>query len=119
MIDKEFLKALTEVPAVGTACGPCIGLLTQRFGDGYAKTFVPDGFCLFQKAGAVLSDLKVIFVAHMDEVGGCIYGARPHRQSGGYNARFWGNTPDIFANANLQAFDYLAEEDERFLYGAR
>jgi putative aminopeptidase FrvX len=114
MIDQEFLKALTETPSVGTACGPCISLLTPRFGNGYAKTLVPDGFCLFQKAGAALSDLKVVFVAHMDEVGGCIYGARPHRQSGGYNARFWGNTPDVFANARLQAFDYLAEEDDTF-----
>ena len=114
MLDHDFLKALTEVPSVGTACGPCISLLTQRFGDGYARTVVPDGFCLFQQAGARVEDLRVVFVAHMDEIGGCIYGARPHRHSGGYAARFWGNTPDIFANARLQAFDYLAETGDTF-----
>ena len=113
MIDHDFLKALTEVPAVGTACGPCITLLAERFGAGYAQTLVPDGFCLFQKADAQLSDLQVIFIAHMDEIGGCIYGARPETQ-GGYNARVWGNKPHIFANARLQAFDYLAESADTF-----
>lgn len=114
MLDLDFLKTLTEVPSVGTACGPCVTLLTQRFGTDYTRTLVPDGFCLFQRAGASVADLKVIFVAHMDEIGGCIYGARAHKQSGGYAARFWGNTPDIFANARLQAFDYLAETDDTF-----
>ena len=134
MLDFDFLKALTEVPSVGTACGPCISLLTERFGSSYTRTIVPDGFCLFQKAGAALADLKVIFIAHMDEVGGCVYGARPMAsvksegmesegqagreeqkdQDASYNARFWGNTPDIFANARLQAFDYLADAADTF-----
>ena len=114
MIDHDFLKALTEVPSVGTACGPCISLLAERFGAGYAQTLVPDGFCLFQKAEAQLSDLQVIFIAHMDEIGGCIYGARTEAQGSGYNARFWGNKPHIFADARLQAFDYLAETSDTF-----
>lgn len=120
MADTVFLKALTEVPSVGTACKPVLNLLTERFGDGYQKTFVPDGFCLFQKQGGVPSDLRVVFIAHVDEVGGCVYG--PHggavfRGAGhgelgadGYFARIWGNTPDIFDNARLQAFDWLAED---------
>ena len=114
MIDQDFLKALTEVPSVGTACGPCISLLAERFGADYTQTFVPDGFCLFQKAGANLSDLQVVFVAHMDEVGGCIYGVRPEAEGGGYNARFWGNKAHIFADTRLQAFDYLATSGETF-----
>ncbi len=114
MIDLEFLKALTEVPSVGTACGPCVSLLAERFGTGYAQTLVPDGFCLFQKTGASVSDLQVVFVAHMDEVGGCIYGIRAEAHGGGYNARFWGNRPQIFADAKLQAFDYLAETTDTF-----
>lgn len=109
MLDLEFLKALTEVPSVGTACGPCVTLLTAHFGSGYTRTYVPDGFVLFQKAGAALSDLKVVFVAHMDEVGGCVYGARTPEEGGGFNARVWGNTPEIFAEARLQGFDYLTE----------
>jgi putative aminopeptidase FrvX len=83
--------------------------MTRRFGDGYARTLVPDGFCLFQKAGAELDALRVVFIAHVDEVGGCVYG--PYEQ-GGYLTRCWGNTPSTFQNATLQAFDYLAEEPE-------
>jgi putative aminopeptidase FrvX len=110
VIDVAFLTALTEVPSVGTACGPALRLLAQRFGDGYARTLAPDGFCLFQKAGAGPGSLRVVFVAHLDEIGGCVYGPRPEAEGGGYNARFWGNAPEIFAGATLQAFDYLAED---------
>lgn len=109
MVDTAFLKRLTEVPSVGTACAPMMNLLAERFGAGYARTSVPDGFCLFQKAGADPEALRVLFVAHVDEIGGCVYGPRMEAE-GGYNARCWGNQPEIFANATLQGFDYLAED---------
>jgi putative aminopeptidase FrvX len=112
VIDLEFLKTLTEVPSVGTACGPTIRLLTERFGTDFTRTVVPDGFCLFQPAGATPDALRVIFVAHMDEIGGCVYGPRPEAQGGGYLARVWGNRPGIFAYSSLQAFDYLTESAE-------
>lgn len=109
MIDTDFLKALTEVPAIGTACGPALRALTRWFGAGYTRTFVPDGFCLFQKAGSTPEALRAVFVAHVDEVGGCVYG--PYAEAeGGYQTRFWGNRADIFAAATLQAFDYLEED---------
>ena len=107
LVDRAFLKALTEIPSVGTACGPMVNLLTKRFGSGYSRTYVPDGFCFFQKNGSTLDDLEAVFVGHLDEVGGCVYGARPE---GGYSARFWGTTPEVFAHAELQAMDYLAED---------
>ncbi len=110
MIDLEFLKVLTEIPAVGTACGPTIKLLTERFGAGFTRTVVPDGFCLFQPAGAALEALRVVLVAHMDEIGGCVYGPRPAAQGGGFQARVWGNRPGIYAYSTLQGFDYLTEE---------
>ncbi len=107
-LDMAFLKPLTEAPSVGTACGPVVNLLTERFGTDYTRTLVPDAFCLFQKAGARPEQLKAVFIAHMDEVGGCVYG--PHPAGGqGFQARFWGNKPEIFANARLQGMDYLAE----------
>lgn len=107
MIDIDFLKALTETPSVGTACGPMWKVLAERFGEAYSRMFVQDGFCLFQKAGYTPGALRVVFVAHVDEIGGCVYGPRAE---GGYNARCWGNKPEIFADARLQAFDYLAED---------
>ncbi|HLV79630.1 MAG TPA: hypothetical protein VKT32_05085 [Chthonomonadaceae bacterium] len=110
MVDTAFLKALTEVPSVGTACGPVLNLLARRFGEGYTRTLVPDGFCLFQKAGAGPEALRVVLVAHVDEIGGCVYGPRSEWEGGGFQARCWGNRPPIFAEAALQGFDYLAEE---------
>ena len=111
-IDKDYLKRLTETPSVGTACGPVVSLLTEFFGDGYARTLVQDGFCLFQKAGAKPDKLKAVFVAHMDEIGGCIYGRLPESKSR-YRARFWGTAdPKLYARARLQAMDYLETSAE-------
>lgn len=109
MIDRDFLKAWTEVPSIGTACLPAMRMLAERFGSGYTHTFASDGFCLFQKAGAGPEALKVVFVAHVDEVGGCVYG--PYGDTS-FLTRVWGNGPEIFANAELQAFDYLAESGD-------
>lgn len=111
-MNTAFLKEFTEVPSVGTACGPVLNLLTAHFGDDYARHFVSDGFCYFAKKPGrfgTLAPPKVVFVAHVDEIGGCVYGPRAE---GGFHCRHWGNTPDIFANATLQAFDYLAESTE-------
>ena len=105
MIDIEFLKQLTEVPSVGTACGPVLNLLAHRFGDGYSRIDAADGFCLFHKVGAKVAEVTTLFVAHVDEIGGCVYGPRTE---GGFHARYWGNRPGIFAYADLQGFDYLA-----------
>ena len=105
--DLEFLKQMSEVVSVGTACGPGINLLKSRFGDGYDSTLVSDGFCLFQKKGGGPGRLKAVFVAHIDEIGGVVYGPEP---SGGFTTRVWGNRPAIFADARLQGFDYLAQD---------
>jgi putative aminopeptidase FrvX len=107
MIDNAFLTTLTETPSVGTACLPVLNLLASRFGDGYTRTFAPDGFCLFQKSSGQPEDLRAVFIAHVDEIGGCLYGKRP---DGGYDARFWGADPLLFVDSPLQAFDYLAED---------
>lgn len=78
---------------------------------GFKATLVQDGFCLFQKEGATPRELRTVLVAHMDEIGGVSYG--PH-EGGWLNARFWGNTPDVFLNAKLQGFDYLSESQDTF-----
>jgi len=70
---------------------------------------VPDGFCLFQLSGAAPQALRVLFVAHLDEIGGCVYGPRDE-PPGSYDARWWGAEPEAFAAANLQAFDVLATD---------
>jgi putative aminopeptidase FrvX len=108
----DFLKVLTETPSVGTACGPMVYLLTQWFGEDYSRTLAEDAFCLFQKAGYAPEELQAVFIAHLDEIGGCIYGKRLDTEGGGFDSRVWGNRPQIFRQATLQAFDYLAQTSE-------
>lgn len=132
----DFLKALTETPSVGTACGPMVNLLTQWFGESFSRTLVEDAFCLFLKDGYAPEELQAVFIAHLDEIGGCVYGRRPDTEGGGFDSRVWGNHPQIFRQAQLQAFDYLAqtgdeaypvqseivtegEDDRLILYGER
>jgi hypothetical protein len=104
MIDHEFLRSATEVPSVGTACLPVLNVYAARLGPGFTCTFVADGFCLFQKHGRDATQLKAVLVAHVDEVGGVAYGPS---ESGGFITRTWGCDPQVFANAELQAYDYL------------
>ena len=106
MIDLDFLKELTESPSVGTACGPVLNLLINRFGSEYNHISASDGYCLFHRADAAISDVTTLFVAHVDEIGGCVFGPN---EDGGFRARYWGNCPEIFADATLQGFDYLAD----------
>ncbi len=109
-MDLDFLKALTEAPSVATACGPVVRLLTRWFGDRYSRTLVPDAFCLFQKGSGQPGDLRIVFVAHLDEIGGCVHGSRDPAAGGGFYARYWGNAAEVFAQAALQAFDYNADD---------
>ena len=109
MVDRDFIKALTEAPSVGTACGPVLTVLSSWFGAAYARTLVPDGFCLFQKAGASPADLRAALISHVDEVGGCALGLRPIEAGGGCYTRHWGIRASVFTSSRLQAFDYLAD----------
>lgn len=108
MIDHDFLKAFTEVPSVGTACNPVLNLLTARLGSAWSRRWVSDGYALYQRRIGRLEDLKVIFITHVDEVGGIVFGG--HGES--FVTRCIGNTPQVFAEAHLQGFDYLAESGE-------
>lgn len=110
MLDLPFLKALTEAPAVGTACGPVVNLLTERFGPAWSRTLFPDAFCLFQKSSVAPEQLRAVLVAHMDEIGGVALGPGP--LPSWFNTRVWGNDPAVFAAAELQAMDYLAQSGE-------
>lgn len=107
-IDRAFLKALTETPSVGTACGPVVALLHRYFGETFSRTVVSDGFALYQPENAGPEKLRTVLVAHMDEIGGVAYG---ERGDGSFAARFWGTSdPALYVNAELQAWDYLSSD---------
>ncbi len=111
MIDHDYLKLLTETPSVGTACKPIENLVSERFGARFSRISVEDGFSLFHRADGRPQDLEAVYIAHADEIGGAVYEERTERR-GGYNTRVWGNTPSVFAEAKLQAYDWLSEDGE-------
>jgi len=104
MVSQELLTLATEVPSVGTACLPILNIFAEHLGPGFTCTYVPDGFCLFQKHGRDATQLKAVLVAHVDEIGGVTYG---RTESGGFLTRVWGADASLFNAARLQAYDYL------------
>jgi len=98
------LKALSEVPSVATACGPVTGVL-RRLLPGYDFLDVPDGFFLAYPTGSALEELRVLYVTHVDEIGGWVL---MPEGDGRFGAWLIGNRPEAFAGTPLQAFRYDA-----------
>jgi hypothetical protein len=98
----DELKALSEVPSVATACGPVTGVL-RRLLPGYAFLEVPDGFFLAYPTGTALAELRVLYVTHVDEIGGWVLMLEG---DGRFGAWLIGNRPEAFAGTPLQAFRY-------------
>jgi putative aminopeptidase FrvX len=107
-MDHDFLKELTEAPSVATACGPVLSVLRRRL-DGWDERHEPDGYSLFTLGLTGLKGVKMLLVAHVDEIGGCAYG--PHAE-GGYHTRIWGAAAATYAQAQMQGFDWLAQSAE-------
>jgi putative aminopeptidase FrvX len=105
----DFLQQLSDLPGVGTACGCILEAMQRRFGSAWTLHHVQDGFGLFHRADFSPSSLRVVLVAHLDEIGGVAYGPRP---DGTFNSRCWGAEPSLFAAAQLQQFDWLATGPE-------
>ena len=105
-----FLKAMTEAPAVGTACNPVLKVLDAHFGEGYERYFASDAFCIYWRKDTRVEDIEAVFIAHLDEVGGNVLSEQA-KDSGAFLTSVWGNLPTIY-KGELQAFDYLAETGE-------
>lgn len=102
----EELKALSEAPGVATACGPVTGVL-RRLLPGFAFREVPDGFFFAFPEGARLSELRLLYVTHVDEIGGWVLFSD---ESGRYATWLIGNRPEAFVGRELQAFRYDARD---------
>jgi putative aminopeptidase FrvX len=102
----DALKALTEAPGVATACGPVTTVL-RRLLPGYTFREVPDGFFLAHPAGTRLADLRLLYVTHVDEVGGWVLFPD---EEGRFETGLIGNRPEAFAGHALQAFRYDARD---------
>ncbi|MBN1412611.1 MAG: hypothetical protein JW969_17310 [Spirochaetales bacterium] len=105
MTDMDFLKQITEVPSVGTACLPIIRIIENRLFKTHSSRIVEDGFCLFIGKGSSLSRIKILIVCHLDEIGGYV---TAHMGGDKFGTEYWGNTADVFLNTRLAGFDYLS-----------
>lgn len=102
----DELKALSEAPSVATACGPVTAVL-RRLLPGYRFHEVPDGFFLAVPEGTRWEDLRLLFVTHVDEIGGWVLFPD---EEGRHGAGLIGNRPEAFAGHALQAFRYDARD---------
>jgi putative aminopeptidase FrvX len=107
MIDLEFLKTITEVPSVGTACFPVLRHFESRLAGEYSSLIVPDGFCFLHKKGADPAKIRTVFVSHVDEIGGIVTGSPA---PGIFSTEFWGNTAAAFIGKPLIGYDYLSQD---------
>jgi putative aminopeptidase FrvX len=102
MIDWEELGRLSELPSVATACGPVVEYLRSLL-TGWAFVEQTDGFLFAHPAETALDKIRLLFVTHVDEIGGWVLFPRPE---GAFETLRIGNRPEAFAGKELQAFRY-------------
>jgi putative aminopeptidase FrvX len=102
----EELCLLSELPGVATACGPVTTYLRASLPD-FHFTEVRDGFLFARPADSALEDVRLLFVTHVDEVGGLVLSPR---EEGGWDTLLIGYRPEDFAGPELQAFRYDATD---------
>lgn len=107
VMDTAAPRAWCELPSVGTACGPAAAFARARLA-GWQIVEVTDGGLIATAPGADATRVRLLFVVHVDEIGGMI-GQPLGRDS--YAIRSWGAPPRVFAGP-LQAIRYDAEAPE-------
>src|SRR5438874_1215521 len=103
-MDTAALRAWCELPSVATACGPAAAFVRACL-PGWSLVDVTDGGLIATAPGAAAADVRLLFVVHVDEIGGLV-GQSLGRES--YAARCWGAPPPVFTGP-LQAMRYDSE----------
>src|SRR5205085_8105339 len=106
-LDWDELKMLSEVPGVGTACGP-VGSCLRGLLPGYELTELMDGGLVAVPRGERADGARLLFITHVDEIGGFVL----FPEEGGFGTRLIGNRAEAFADTPLQAFRYDAADAE-------
>lgn len=102
-IDIEALAPLCAAVGVATACGPVVAWLRQRLA-GWQAHLEDDGFLFVQPPGARRDQVRVLYVCHLDEVGGLV---GPPAEGGAHYAAPIGVGVRLLAASRLVAMDYL------------
>ena len=106
-MNTKKLCELCDLVSVATACGPAVKWVKERL-PGWPFHMEEDGFFFLLPPGGKEENIKILYVAHVDEIGGIIL--QPHISDGSFKTRVIGNLPEIFAERALVAMDYLDED---------
>ncbi|HPZ10151.1 MAG TPA: hypothetical protein PL110_18815 [Candidatus Eremiobacteraeota bacterium] len=124
-INADNVCQFCDLVSVGTACGPAVKWVRERLSD-WPVYMVEDGFIMSFYTGnineyhkesekgvlvpslapEILKNIKILYVAHLDEIGGIVM----LPESTGFRTRIIGNIPQVFANRPLLAMDYLDKD---------
>jgi putative aminopeptidase FrvX len=102
-IDHAALTELCDLVSVATACSQAVNWVRRRL-PGWETHLVDDGFLLAMPPGARPEGVRVLFVSHVDEIGGYVLGPHP---SGGHRATPIGVPLQALSGRFLQCFDWL------------
>lgn len=103
----QELCKFCDLVSVSTACGPAVKWAKERLGP-WRTRLEDDGFFLGTPPGTKPEDVTILYVAHVDEIGGVLLG--PHQGGKGFDTLLAGVSKDALAGRSLVAMDY-ADED--------
>jgi len=101
--DVPALRRLCDLVSVATACGPAVSWAVDRL-DGWHATLLEDGFLFCRPSFGRIEDVRLLYMAHLDEVGGLVL---EHQQDGsGFSTLTIGVPSAALAGRALLAMDY-------------
>jgi len=97
------LTRLCDLISVATACGPAVSWAVDRL-DGWQTTLVEDGFLFCRPSFGRIEDVRILYMAHLDEVGGLVLDRQ--QDGSGYSTLMIGVPPAALDGRALLAMDY-------------
>ncbi len=103
-INIEKLCEFCDLISVGTACGPAVKWAGEMLNT-WSSHMEEDGFLLLLPPGSTMEQIRILYVSHIDEIGGIVMSPVPSGKV--FKTRIIGTTPYTFAERPLIAMDYL------------
>jgi putative aminopeptidase FrvX len=104
-LSEESLCALCDLVSVATSCGPAVRWARGQL-PGWQTELIEDGFLFALAPGASHKDVRALYVAHLDEVGGMVLSERED----GWLTRPIGIAPAALADRDLLVMDYRDDD---------
>lgn len=111
-VDEKALCSLCDLVSVATACGPAVRWARQRL-VGWHTELEEDGYLFALAPGASHKDVRALYVAHLDEIGGLVLTERDD----GWATRPIGVGPAALADRDLLVMDYRDHDGSTVRHG--